>query len=64
MNRGRSLGHRLQSAIGIVRGLYESRLMTLAHVASLYFNGKSEAAKKRKQRFEMRGSLANAPGGV
>ncbi len=33
--------------IEILRGLFESRLMTAAHVAVLYFDGKAEATKKR-----------------
>ena len=35
--------------LAIFRGLFESRLMTLGHIARLYFNGRSEAAKKRIQ---------------
>jgi len=33
----------------LLRGLFESRVMTAAHIASLYFDGKKEAAKKRLQ---------------
>jgi hypothetical protein len=35
--------------IAIFLGLFESRLMTLEHLTRLYFNGRSEAAKKRIQ---------------
>jgi hypothetical protein len=38
--------------LSILQGLFESRLMTLAHVTRLYFNGRSEAAKKRIQRLK------------
>ena len=36
--------------IEIFLGLFESRLMTLEHLTRLYFNNRSEAAKKRVQR--------------
>jgi hypothetical protein len=32
--------------IVVLRGLSESRIMTAAHIAALYFAGKKEAAKK------------------
>src|SRR5918994_22326 len=35
--------------LAIFRGLFESRLMTLGHISQLYFDGRSEAAKKRIQ---------------
>ncbi len=35
--------------LAIFRGLFESRLMTLGHITRLYFDGRSEAAKKRIQ---------------
>jgi hypothetical protein len=38
--------------LAILQGLFESRLMTLTHVTHLYFNGRSEAAKKRIQRLK------------
>ena len=38
--------------LAILQGLFESRLMTLRHVARLYFNDKSEAAKKRIQQLK------------
>jgi predicted nucleic acid-binding protein len=38
--------------LAILQGLFESRLMTLNHVTHLYFNGHSEAAKKRIQRLK------------
>jgi hypothetical protein len=38
--------------LAFLRGLFESRVMTLAHAASLHFNGSVEAAKKRTQRLK------------
>jgi hypothetical protein len=38
--------------LAILQGLFESRLMTLNHITHLYFNGRSEAAKKRIQRLK------------
>jgi hypothetical protein len=36
----------------LLRGLFESRVMTTAHVAVLYFDSKREAAKKRLQKLK------------
>jgi hypothetical protein len=36
----------------ILRGLYESRIMTPAHIAAIYFEGRKEAAKKRLQKLK------------
>lgn len=33
--------------IAVLRGLFESRVLSLAHTAALYFEGKADAAKKR-----------------
>jgi hypothetical protein len=41
----------------LLRGLFECRLMTAAHVAALYFDGKKEAAKKRLQKLKAAGLL-------
>jgi hypothetical protein len=41
----------------ILRGLFESRVMNGAHVASLYFNSKREAAKKRLQKLKVAGLI-------
>ncbi len=38
--------------LALLRGLFESRLMTAAHVVALYFDGKKEAAKKRLQKLK------------
>ncbi len=45
----------------LLRGLYESRLMTLAHAAALHFDGKAEAAKKRVQRLKAAGLIRERP---
>ena len=47
--------------IELLRGLFESRLMTLAHTAALYFEGKPEAAKKRVQRLKAAGLVGERP---
>lgn len=44
--------------IDILRGFYESRLMTLAHVAAIYFGSRHEAAKKRVQKLKRARLLA------
>ncbi len=36
----------------LLRGLFESRVMTVKHIAALYFEGKREAAKKRLQKLK------------
>jgi len=41
----------------ILRGLFESRIMTSAHVAALYFGGRKEAAKKRLQKLKTAGLI-------
>lgn len=41
----------------ILRGLFESRIMTSAHVAALYFDGRKESAKKRLQKLKTAGLI-------
>lgn len=41
----------------ILRGLFESRIMTAAHIATLYFSGKKEATKKRLQKLKAAGLI-------
>jgi Replication-relaxation len=41
-----------------LRGLFESRIMTAAHVAALYFSGSKEAAKKRLQKLKAAGLIS------
>ena|ERR1051326_2614404 len=38
--------------IALLRGLFESRVMTATQIASLFFDGKPEAAKKRLQKLK------------
>ena len=47
--------------IALLKGLFESRLMTLAHAAAIHFNGGTEAAKKRIQKLKAAGYLAERP---
>jgi hypothetical protein len=41
----------------ILRGLFESRVMTATHIAALYFSGRKEAAKKRLQKVKAAGLI-------
>jgi len=41
----------------LLQGLFESRVMTLSHIAELYFDGKKEAAKKRLQKLKAAGFI-------
>ena len=43
--------------IALLRGLFESRVMSSAHVSSLYFDGRAEAAKKRIQKLKTAGLI-------
>lgn len=43
--------------ITILRGLFESRIMTREHVAALFFDGRKEAAKKRVQKLKAAGLI-------
>ena len=45
----------------ILRGLFESRMMSSAHVAELYFGGRREAAKKRLQALKREGLVRELP---
>ncbi len=57
--RTESPGIELQDRdVDLLRGLYESRLLTLSHAAALYFDGKSEAAKKRLQKLKSAGLVS------
>ncbi len=42
----------------LLRSLFESRVMTGAHIATLYFEDKKEAAKKRLQKLKAAGLIA------
>ena len=47
--------------ITILRGLFESRVMTAVHIADIYFYGRKEAAKKRLQKLRAAGLIAERP---
>lgn len=43
--------------LALLRGLFESRVMSAGHIATLYFDGSREAAKKRLQKLKAAGLL-------
>ncbi len=43
--------------LALFRNLFESRVMTAAHVSVLHFDGKAEATKKRLQRLKAAGFI-------
>jgi len=45
----------------LLQGLFECRIMTLAHISDIYFEGKCEAAKKRVQKLKGAGYLGERP---
>ncbi len=47
--------------IVFLRGLFESRVMTASHAASLYFDGRDEMTKKRLQKLKSAGLIAERP---
>src|SRR5947207_6655676 len=47
--------------VALLRGMFESRIMTIAHAAALYFHGSFEAAKNRIQRLKRAGIVAERP---
>jgi hypothetical protein len=47
--------------IELLRGLLESRIMTLSHAAALHFDGRKEAAKKRVQKLKAAGLIGERP---
>ena len=62
MPTGESFHIQLQERdIALLKGLFESRLMTLAQAAAIHFNGGTEAAKKRVQKLKAAGYLAERP---
>jgi len=42
----------------LLRGLFDSRVMTLSHISRLYFEGHDEAAKKRVQKLKAAGLVS------
>jgi len=47
--------------LDVLRGLFESRVMTAAHIATLFFDGKPETAKKRLQKLKAAGLVTERP---
>lgn len=47
--------------IALLRDLFVSRIMTLAHISALHFEGRGEAAKKRIQKLKAAGLIAERP---
>src|SRR4051812_38893537 len=47
--------------VQLLRGLFESRVMTLMHAANLHFDGKREATKKRVQKLKSAGLIRERP---
>lgn len=45
----------------VLRGLFESRIMTAAHVAALYFRGHADAARKRLWKLQTSGYITQRP---
>jgi hypothetical protein len=45
----------------IMRGLFESRIMTAQHIAALYFDGRPDATKKRLQKLKSGGVIRERP---
>jgi hypothetical protein len=62
MSAGQSSGIELQPRdFALLRGLFESRVLTLGHVTALYFDGKQEMAKKRVQKLKAAGAIRERP---
>ena len=47
--------------LALLRGLFECRVMTSDHATALFFDGKSEAAKKRLQKIKAAGLITERP---
>jgi len=57
-----NIGIELQARdLAILRGLFESRMMTVQHIAAIYFGGHLDAARKRIQRLKATGYLNERP---
>ncbi|MCI0560267.1 MAG: hypothetical protein MN733_17410, partial [Nitrososphaera sp.] len=44
--------------LSLLRGMFESRVLTAAHASVLYFGGKKEATKKRLQKLKAAGLIS------
>jgi hypothetical protein len=47
--------------VSLLRGLFDSRVMTLSHISRLYFEGRDEAAKKRVHKLKTAGFISQRP---
>jgi hypothetical protein len=47
--------------VALLKSLFESRVMTTAHVANLFFDGKKEGAKKRLQKLKAEKLISERP---
>jgi hypothetical protein len=47
--------------VALLRGLFESRALTLSQATALYFEGKAEPAKKRVQKLKLAGVIRERP---
>jgi hypothetical protein len=47
--------------LAMLRGLFECRIMTLVHVTAIYFDGRTEYAKKRLQKLKRAGLVGARP---
>src|SRR4051812_12277272 len=47
--------------LSLLRGLFESRVMTAEHIATIYFEGRRETAKKRLQKLKAARLIAERP---
>jgi Replication-relaxation len=47
--------------IALLRGLFESRVMTAGHISQLYFDSRDEATKKRLQKLKAAGLIGERP---
>lgn len=62
MHSGELAGIHIQPRdVDVLRGLFESRVMTLAHISALHFAGKKEMAKKRLQKLKAAGLIRERP---
>lgn len=52
-------GYLTDRDFALLLGLFESRIMTTAHIAELYFGGHPEAAKKRLQKLARKGFVVS-----
>jgi len=47
--------------VALLRGLFESRALTLSQATAIYFDGKAEPAKKRVQKLKLAGVIRERP---